>query len=142
MPDMAIPFGCSFPVDCWFGPLSKDLQLKTVIIAVMEKHHIRLSPTATESRLYNVVILNSVKSYTVFSERYDFSQETSSSEHDYTPMEWRLSKSVCLPRSLDSCSQTITTKSIKITHALVVTAEFQGPNGDISAKVCFFLLAI
>ncbi|RJE27620.1 hypothetical protein PHISCL_00045 [Aspergillus sclerotialis] len=50
-------------------------------------------------------------------------------------MEWRLNKLVRLPRSLDSCSQTISTKPIKITHALVITAEFQGSNGQILAKV-------
>ena len=137
MPDVNIPFGCSFPTECWFAPLSKDLRLKRATIAVTERQHVRLDATASESRVYNVTTLNSIKNYTVFSERHDICTEASAAEHDCTPMEWRLNKLVRLPRSLDLCSQTISTKPIKITHALVITAEFEGANGQISAKVCW-----
>jgi hypothetical protein len=44
IPDTNIPFGCSFPVECWFAPLRKDLRLSSVTISVSEKHRSKFPP--------------------------------------------------------------------------------------------------
>jgi hypothetical protein len=112
-------------VECWFAPLSKTTKLKTVAIKVIEKQTARLEATASESVRHNIHFLTAAHSQTVFSESIDFTQESSGPENDSdTGIEWRFTKQVRLPQNLNDCSQSISTKHIKISHELVLTAQF------------------
>ncbi|CAG7930963.1 unnamed protein product [Penicillium olsonii] len=121
--DRNLPFGCSFPVECWFAPLSKETKLTTVTIKVIEKQTVRLEATAAESVRHNIHFLTEAHSQTVFANSFDFTHEAQNPEDD-SDIEWRFTKPVSLPKSLNACSQSISNKFIKITHELVVTAQF------------------
>jgi arrestin-related trafficking adapter 4/5/7 len=139
MPDLNIPFGSKFPVKCWFAPLSKNLKLIAVKITVVERHSLRVDPTAAESVMYNLLVLTSMKSHILFTEERRYSTETLSLDGDVPPTEWCLDLPVSLPDSFESCTQSISTKPIKITHELVVKAEFQDTatlaTAEVSAKM-------
>lgn len=114
-------------MECWFAPLSKDIKLNAVTIKVIEKQTVRLEATASESVRHNIHFITEAHSQTVFSETLDFAQGYQSLEED-SDIEWRFMQPVCLPKRLDLCSQSISTKHIKISHELVVTAQFgNGP---------------
>ncbi|KAF3395080.1 putative HECT-type ubiquitin ligase-interacting protein creD [Talaromyces pinophilus] len=135
MPDLNIPFGSKFPVKCWFAPLSKNLKLIAVKITVVERHSLRVDPTAAESVMYNLLVLTSMKSHILFTEERRYSTETLSLDGDVPPTEWCLDLPVSLPDSFESCTQSISTKPIKITHELVVKAEFQDTATLATAEV-------
>ncbi|KAJ5338003.1 hypothetical protein N7452_004731 [Penicillium brevicompactum] len=122
--DRNVPFGCTFPVECWFAPLSKDIKLNAVTIKVIEKQTVRLEATASESVRHNIHFITEAHSQTVFSESLDFAQGGDQNPDNDSDIEWRFMQPVCLPKRLDSCSQSISNKHIKISHDLVVTAQF------------------
>jgi hypothetical protein len=136
IPDTNIPFGCSFPVECWFAPLRKDLRLSSVTISVSEKHRLKIAATAAETAMHNILNVTSTRNHNIFTETYDLSEPTASSDTNSAPLEWNLNKTIQLPCEFNACSQTVSTKSIKIAHTLIVTAEFQSPGGKILSKVC------
>ncbi|PYH49246.1 uncharacterized protein BP01DRAFT_388319 [Aspergillus saccharolyticus JOP 1030-1] len=141
MPSHYIPFGSRFPVDCQFTALSKDVRLVAVTVKIAEKHFIRLDATAAQSARDNIYSITSLKNHTVFSERFDIAAGARDADENApcdsaatattTATEWCLSKLACLPPSFDGCSQTVATKRIKISHKLVVSAEFQDAEGEI-----------
>lgn len=135
MPDLNIPFGSKFPVKCWFAPLSKTLRLIAVKITVVERHSLRVDPTAAESVMCNLLVLTSMRSCVLFTEERRYSTETLSLDGDIPPTEWCLDLPVSLPDSFETCSQSISTKPVKITHELVVKAEFQDTTTLASAEV-------
>lgn len=123
-------------MECWFAPLLKDAKLDTVTIKIVEKQIARLEATASESVRHNVRYMTAAQSSTVFSKTIDFSQGDELLENDCSELEWRFSTSVNLPQGLEKCSQSVSTKPIKITHELVVSAEFGNEAGHVTAKVC------
>ncbi|KAF7520232.1 hypothetical protein PCG10_009286 [Penicillium crustosum] len=128
--DRNVPFGCTFPVECWFAPLLKYAKLNTVTIKVIEKQTARLDATAAESAQHNMRFITAVQSQTVFSKTVDFSRDESPVDDD-SEIEWRFTTPVSLPRSLDACSQSISTKHLKIAHEVSITAEFHNEIGDV-----------
>ncbi|KAJ5926269.1 hypothetical protein N7516_008042 [Penicillium verrucosum] len=130
--DRSIPFGCTFPVECWFAPLLKYAKLNNVTIKVIEKQTALLPATAAESAQQNMQFIIAAHSQTVFSDTIDFSRDESPVD-DHSEIEWRFTTPVSLPQSLDACSQSISTKHLKITHELSITAEFRNEAGDVTA---------
>lgn len=100
----------------------------------MEKQTARLEATAAESVRHNIHFLTVAHIQTVFSESIDFAQGSQSPEDD-SDIEWRFTKQVCLPQNLDACSQSISAKHIKISHELVVTAQFDDEAGQKTTQV-------
>ncbi|KAL2830502.1 membrane-associating domain-containing protein [Aspergillus cavernicola] len=117
IPDQAVPYGCTFPLECWFPPRSENITLESVTVEVIEKHDIKFDATAAESVRYNTHFVTANKNLTIFEETHDFSQEN-------TAHEQQISMPIYLPRSLNSYSQTFLSRNIKIEHSLVVSAEF------------------
>jgi hypothetical protein len=130
MPDQHIPFGCSFPVDCWFAPLSKNIRLRFLTVQVVEKHNLRFDATATESVRDNIRYVMSAKKHIVFTEQHNLTHDAQSSK-----TEWRMKMPVSLPRSLRHCSQSISSQNIKVEHMLAITADFQDEQGRAFARV-------
>ncbi|KAJ5817245.1 hypothetical protein N7447_009478 [Penicillium robsamsonii] len=128
--DRNVPFGCTFPVECWFAPLVKYATLNTVTIKVVEKQTARLDATAAESVRHNVRFITAAQTQTVFSKTIDFPQGDESSGDGPSEIEWRFTTPVSLPQSLDACSQSVSTRHIKISHELSISAEFRGERRD------------
>ena len=122
-------------MECWFAPLLKYVKLNTVTIKVIEKQTARLDATAAESAQHNMRFITAAQSQTVFSKTVDFSGDESSVDDD-SEIEWRFITPVSLPQCLDACSQSMSTKHLKITHELSITAEFRNEAGDVIAVVC------
>ncbi|KAJ5124857.1 uncharacterized protein N7515_008682 [Penicillium bovifimosum] len=133
--DRNVPFGCTFPIECWFAPLVKGAKLSTVTVEVIEKQTAQLEATAAESVRHNVRFITAAQTQIVFCKTIDFSGEQEVSGDEFSEIEWRFATSVCLPRSMDACSQSIATKHVKIAHELRVTAEFRDESGNVVAKV-------
>lgn len=122
-------------MECWFAPLLKYAKLSTVTIKVIEKQTARLEATAAESVQQNMRFITAAQTQTVFSKNIDFSHENESPVDDLSEVEWRFTTSVSLPQSLDACSQSISTRHIKIAHELSINAEFRDEAGDVTAMV-------
>lgn len=135
MPAQRVPFGSMFPVDCEFSLHSKHVRLRSVTLAVIEKYNFRLSPTAAQATL-NMLSVRSSKSCTILKETHTVSPD--SGLVSCTGTEWCVRVPVCLPQSLDSCSQSLTTRAIRISHTLLVTAEFEDDEGNYFDTVCIF----
>ncbi|KAJ6186544.1 hypothetical protein N7519_007845 [Penicillium mononematosum] len=131
--DRNVPFGCTFPVECWFAPLLKYAKLNTVTTKVIEKQTARMEATAAESVRHNMRFITAAQTQTVFSKTIDFSREES--PVDGSDIEWRFTTPVSLPQSLDACSQSMSTRHIKITHELSITAEFRDEEGNVTAVI-------
>ncbi|EKV21748.1 hypothetical protein PDIP_03390 [Penicillium digitatum Pd1] len=133
--DRNVPFGCTFSVECWFAPMLKYAKLNTVAIQVTEKQTALLEATAAESVRYNMRFVTAAKTQPVLSKTINFSQQDESPGDDCPEIEWRFTTSVSLPQSLGACSQSISTKYLKITHELSITAEFHDEAGNVTAEI-------
>lgn len=122
-------------MECWFAPLLKYAKLNTVTIKVIEKQTARLEATAADSVRHNMQFITAAQTQTVLSKTMDFSQGDESPV-DGSEIEWRFTTPVSLPRTLDACSQSISTRHLKITHELSITAEFCDEAGAATAVVC------
>ncbi|CAG8180624.1 hypothetical protein PENNAL_c0060G04768 [Penicillium nalgiovense] len=131
--DRNVPFGCTFPVECWFAPLLKYAKLNTVTTKVVEKQTARMEATAAESVRHNMRFITAAQTQTVFSKTIDFSREES--PVDGSDIEWRFTTPITLPQSLNACSQSMSTRHIKITHELSITAEFRDEEGNVTAVI-------
>ncbi|KAB8230844.1 uncharacterized protein BDW43DRAFT_284119 [Aspergillus alliaceus] len=130
MPNSDIPFGSTFFVDACFAAPAKDAKLSAITITVVEKHIIKVQATAVQASLHNVHNITSTKALTVFTERTELAQESIS-----MGPEWRLSQPVRLPQNLRAYSQSISSRTINITHSLILNAEFQDENGQAVVKI-------
>lgn len=137
MPMQRIPFGSMFPVDCEFALHSKHVRLRSITLAVVEKYNFRLSPTAAQATL-NMLSVRSSKTCTIFKETHSVNSD--SGLISCTGTEWCVRVPVCLPQSLDSCSQSLTTRTIRVSHTLLVTAEFEDEDGQGFDTVCLVYL--
>ncbi|KAJ6010035.1 hypothetical protein N7499_004562 [Penicillium canescens] len=133
--DRNIPFGCTFPVECWFAPLSKGTKLNAVTVKVQERQSVRLDATAAESVRQNIHFVTCAHNHTVFSKKIDFADGNEPTGADSMETEWRINTSVCLPRTLGGCSQSLSTKHIKIKHVLSIKAEFCDEEGQVTAEI-------
>ncbi|KAJ5209985.1 hypothetical protein N7491_009796 [Penicillium cf. griseofulvum] len=133
--DRNVPFGCTFPVECWFAPLVKYATLKTVTIKVIEKQIVRVEATAEESVRHNVRFITAAQTETVCTKVIDFSEWDEPDADGLSEIEWRFTAPVSLPNSLDACSQSVSTRPIKISHELSITAKFSDETGQETAMI-------
>ncbi|KAJ5184183.1 hypothetical protein N7492_001799 [Penicillium capsulatum] len=129
LPSQNVPFGATFPVECWFAPHSEKTQARSLEIRLIEKHHLRFPATATESVRYNIHHVTSTSSHTIFAESFDLSDLESSHE-----IGWQVTKRMVLPRNFHHCTQSFFGRNIKIEHLLAITARFSGGN-DQGAEI-------
>lgn len=92
-----------------------------------------MEATAAESVRHNMRFITAAQTQTVFSKTIDFSREES--PVDGSDIEWRFTTPITLPQSLNACSQSMSTRHIKITHELSITAEFRDEEGNVTAVV-------
>lgn len=115
-------------MQCKFEAPSKTAKLRAVTVQVIEKHRLRLDATAAETA-HGIFHITTSKDLTIFKETLEPAPE--SGLVSCTGTEWCINTRVPLPVSFDSCSQSVMTRTIKIMHALVITAEVQDGNGQL-----------
>lgn len=134
IPDSNLPFGSRFALKCHFSPLSKNLALNTITVKVQEKHNIEIDATAAESAVHGILRILSTRTSTIFESENNYSHQNSDTQaattedhdddQDIPSAEWSLNLPVQLPESFDLASQSVSTNMIKITHQLLMEAEF------------------
>ncbi|THC91392.1 hypothetical protein EYZ11_009141 [Aspergillus tanneri] len=131
IPDVNIPFGSTFPVEFWMAPMAKGLKLGAITIEVREKHNLKIAASAAYSAHCGVNFFTSAEEYTIFSERYDAGNYVMLGS-ELLNVEWRVEKTVCLPRGFEACTQSVDSKNINICHMLAFTIELHNENGSLS----------
>lgn len=123
-------------MDCWFVPLSKSLAVTSITVRVIEKHELSLPATAAESVQYSTYFITSNESHVIFEEKHDFSvvDGAISSEKDADVQQ--ISMPVRLPSEPGACSQSFSSRKIKISHVLLVTIECIDGSGECVKMVC------
>ncbi|KAL4778549.1 hypothetical protein BJX76DRAFT_366178 [Aspergillus varians] len=129
IPDTLVPHGCTFPVECWFAPLSKPLNIASITVRVVENHDLRFDATASEAVKYNTHFITSYASHVICTEKHDFMPEIASTSPSGDKEVKQVSIPVPLPGGEGACSQSFSSRWIKIEHALVVEAEFGDGGG-------------
>ncbi|KAI9929307.1 hypothetical protein ASPWEDRAFT_184195 [Aspergillus wentii DTO 134E9] len=130
IPDQNMPFGSTFPVEFWFAPLTKGLKIERIRIQIIERHELKIIPTAAEAVQYNLRFFKSNKKHTVLSGAYYYDDSTA----DAQPLEDELCtiKSIRLPQRLHECTQNMDSGMIKIDHELIFSVELRNADGHLS----------
>ncbi|KAL4863014.1 hypothetical protein BDV12DRAFT_189972 [Aspergillus spectabilis] len=130
IPDISVPHGATFPVECWFVPPSKGTRLLAVTARVVESHDLRFEATAGESIRYDTRFITWNKSYIVFEEKHDFARDSEHHTGDAPDdIIHQISIPVRLPRGVNPCLQSYRSRNIIIEHLLVLEAEFYDRDG-------------
>ncbi|KAL2851088.1 hypothetical protein BJY01DRAFT_233050 [Aspergillus pseudoustus] len=136
IPNALVRHGSVFPVECWIETVSKDLTIESITVSVHEKHDLRLRATAAESMQYDTNFITWHHDYVVFAALCELSQHRATptlSENQHGVHQVTIP--VRLPRSLEACTQTFTSRSIKIEHLLSVDIEYRGGNTSGVTKI-------
>lgn len=117
-------------------PLSKSLAVTSITVRVIEKHELSLPATAAESVQYSTYFITSNERHVIFEEKHDFSvvDGALSSEKDANVQQ--ISMPVRLPSEPGACSQSFSSRKIKISHVLLVTIECIDGSGECVKMVC------
>jgi arrestin-related trafficking adapter 4/5/7 len=128
VPQKAVVFGSSIPLETRFSPLLKGLELGDITIRLMEVHDIIVnSPTGNPTREFR-------KEREVSMWAIPMSRE----EHwrdmiDDTGQEgWVMSTALDLPRKLGKCIQDVNVQGIKVRHKLKLVVALKNPDGHVS----------
>ncbi|KAL2869607.1 uncharacterized protein BJX67DRAFT_392116 [Aspergillus lucknowensis] len=130
IPDTFIRSGSTFPVECWFLPLRKDVTPLSVAVRVLEKHKLSFAATAAETVRYNTYFITSSAEHLIVEESYESGHERITYGGDAVDG-WQMSLPVRLPRVADACSQSFRSKSINISHSVVVEGLFRDNTGHV-----------
>lgn len=128
VPQKAVVFGTSIPLETRFSPLLKGLELGDITIRLIEVHHFILSSAAGQP----------LREYRRDREVSLWKIPMSRDEHwrdmiDDTGQEgWVMNTSLDLPRKLTMCLQDTNVHGIKIRHKLKVVVALKNPDGHVS----------
>ncbi|KAL2789352.1 hypothetical protein BJX66DRAFT_339345 [Aspergillus keveii] len=123
IPDPLVRHGSVFPVECWVEPLSEDITVSSITIRLHEKHDLRFNATAAESMKYDTNFITWHHDYVILKERHDISQQIITGLEEKQEIQ-QITIPVQLPGKSDACSQSFSSRSIKIEHFLVVEVEY------------------
>ncbi|KAK0640894.1 hypothetical protein B0T16DRAFT_334276 [Cercophora newfieldiana] len=128
VPQKAVVFGSSIPLETRFSPLLKGLELGDITIRLMEVHDIIVnSPTGHTVREYRRE--REVSTWTIPMSREEHWQDMI----DDTGQEgWVMSTSLDLPRKLGKCIQDVNAQGIKVRHKLKLVVALKNPDGHVS----------
>ncbi|KAL4945696.1 hypothetical protein BDV06DRAFT_219088 [Aspergillus oleicola] len=126
IPDTRIQHGSTFPVDCWFV-LPKGAALSRLRLRVIEKHELSFPATAAETVKYDTHFITSGATHVIFEKEWHFAPNPQGAPvcGTTTVDEHQISMPVLLPSKAIDCSQSYSSKCIKINHFLVIKAEFK-----------------
>ncbi|KAK0707561.1 hypothetical protein B0H67DRAFT_497009 [Lasiosphaeris hirsuta] len=128
VPQKAVVFGSSIPLETRFTPLLKGLELGDVTIRLMEVHDIILQSLTGQT----------VKEHKKEREVHTWIIPMSREEHwqnlidDSGQEGWVMNTSLDLPRTLGKCIQDVNALGIKIRHKLKLVVALKNPDGHVS----------
>ncbi|SPQ23193.1 b2534ac8-1a7b-4ce0-8310-2f9d7f667695 [Thermothielavioides terrestris] len=129
VPQKAIVFGSSIPVEMRFTPLLKGLELGDITIKLLEVHDIILTSQTGHS----------IREHKKEREIDMWTLSVSREEHwrdiidgDNGPEGWVVDTSLDLPKKLSQCLQDVNTQGIKIRHKLKIVVALNNPDGHVS----------
>jgi len=128
IPQKAIVFGSSIPMEMRFTPLLKGLELGDITIKLVEVHDIIVQgPTG-----------HAIKEHKKEREVTNWTVPMSREEHWCDMIEdtgqegWVMSTALDLPRKMGKCVQDVNVQGIKIRHKLKMVVALKNPDGHIS----------
>ncbi|KAL3463680.1 hypothetical protein BJX64DRAFT_256715 [Aspergillus heterothallicus] len=133
IPDTLVQHGSTIPVDVWMEKLSESISISRITVQVHEKHDLCLTATAAETTRYQTHFITWHRDHIVFKEECSAPQ-LKRVQPDRTNIQ-QMTIPVQLPRGLNVCSQTFTSRSIKIKHLLVVEVHYQNQTADAPTKI-------
>lgn len=125
-------------MDCWFVPLSKTLTVTGITVRIIEKHELSFPATAAESVQYSTYFITSSESHVIFEEKHDFTVLGGALSSGKDADVQQISMPVRLPGDPGACSQSYSSRKIKINHVLLVTVECVDGAGECVKMVCTF----
>ncbi|RDW81425.1 uncharacterized protein DSM5745_04982 [Aspergillus mulundensis] len=114
IPDALVPYGSTFPVECWFT--AEETAVSAVTASVLEKHDLCFPATAAEAARFDTNFITSNITHVVYKERHECTRPRK-------PGLQQISVPVSLLVEEGACTQSFSSKNIIITHVLVIEAE-------------------
>ncbi|KAL2146748.1 hypothetical protein VTI28DRAFT_2583 [Corynascus sepedonium] len=134
IPQKAVVFGSSIPVEMRFTPLLKGLELGDVTIKLIEFHDFILPPSGySPVREYRKE--RTIDSWTIPVKREEHWQDViqGSGPDGWEGQEgWVVPAILNLPRKLSQCLQDVNVKGIKVRHKLKLVVALHNPDGHVS----------
>ncbi|KAL2811625.1 hypothetical protein BJX63DRAFT_444037 [Aspergillus granulosus] len=124
IPDTLVRHGSVIPVECWVEPLLDHVTITSISVRVHERHDLCFDATAAESMRYDTNFITWHHDYILCAERCEFPGQSVARIGEHSDLQ-QITIPVRLPERLDSCSQSFSSRHIKIEHLLVVEIEYQ-----------------
>ncbi|EMR64812.1 putative arrestin domain-containing protein [Eutypa lata UCREL1] len=133
IPQKAIVFGTSIPLEMRFSPLLKGLEMGMITAKLIEIQELSVSSFTGASKSHKHE--RDVMTWTFEVDREQHWQDNI----EETGQEgWALNKELPLPKKLTKCIQDCTAQGIKIRHKVKLTVALKNPDGHVS-EVRFIL---
>jgi hypothetical protein len=128
VPQKAVVFGSSIPVEMRFTPLLKGLELGDITIKLLEVHDVILQIPA----------VHGVKEHKKEKQIDEWTIPVTRDEHwvdfidDNGQEGWVVNQFLALPKKLGQCLQDVNTLGIKVRHRLKLVVAIVNPDGHVS----------
>lgn len=134
IPQKAVVFGSSIPVEMRFTPLLKGLELGDITIKLIEFHDFFVT-TAGYAALREYKKERTIDTWTIPVKREEHWQDViqDSGPDGWEGQEgWVVPATLNLPRKLTQCLQDVNVKGIKVRHKLKLVVALNNPDGHVS----------
>lgn len=133
IPQKAIVFGSSIPMEMRFSPLLKGLEMGLITAKLLEIQELSVTGTSAGTKSHKHE--RDVMTWTFEVHREEHWRD----EIEETGQEgWALTKDLPLPKKLSQCLQDCNVQGIKIRHKVKLTVALKNPDGHVS-EVCSVL---
>lgn len=109
-----------------------------ITVRIIENHELSFPATAAESVQYSTYFITSSESHVIFEEKHDFTVLGGALSSGKDADVQQISMPVRLPGDPGACSQSYSSRKIKINHVLLVTVECIDGAGECVKMVCTF----
>ncbi|KAL4972001.1 hypothetical protein BDW66DRAFT_163254 [Aspergillus desertorum] len=116
VPDVLVPHGSTFPVECWFK-LSEGMVVSSIPVRMIERHELCFTATAAEAVTYHTNFVTSNIQHVIVEEKYSCDECLTLPEELGAQ---QISIPVRLPVGESACSQSYTSRNIKIETAKAI----------------------
>lgn len=132
IPQKAVVFGTSIPLETRFTPLLKGLEIGDINCRLMEVHEVILT-TAQGHSIREHKREREVKHWTLSVNREEHWNDMI---EDSGQEGWLLNSQLDLPKKLGKCMQDTNVHGIKIRHKLKLVVALHNPDGHVSEVSC------
>jgi hypothetical protein len=133
VPQKAVVFGSTIPVEMRFTPLLKGLELGDITIKLIEIHDVILEYANHSHREHRKE--REIDTWTIPVTREEHWQDViqDSGPEGWEGQEgWVVNTSLALPKKLTKCIQDVNVRGIKIRHKLKLVVALNNPDGHVS----------